>query len=83
MAKYAQLTILHNHGRLVLKDAETDERGYAVTGTVVSGHTTNSLFFATSTTHEQPGVVKSYPLYGRVPRETEPGQFVIDCCFCG
>lgn len=93
MNRYPRLTIRHNHGVLVLADA-TVERGVAQ-GTVVRGHTTNRLLWATSTQHEAPGTQSSYPLYGRAPRERHlgyaadgqwcetptPGDFVVNCEF--
>lgn len=77
-----KLTIEHNHGVLVLADVTLDEEGVA-TGTVISGHVTSRLFTATHTRHEEPGQVKQYPLYGRKPYETAPGEYRVSCCFCG
>ncbi len=92
---YRRLQINHNHGCLVLADVAIID-GEAV-GLVVSGHSTSRLFHASSTRHEVPGVLKSYPLWGRRIREKHadgvangkwvcsptPGEFVVDVTFCG
>ena len=55
---------------------------YAV-GTVVSGGVMNRLFHASSYQPFEVGSIKEWPLYGRTPIERKPGEFKVDCCFCG
>lgn len=95
MTRYPRLSIVHNHGVLYLADATVDSTGM-VRGTVVSGHSTNRLFHASSTTHEIPGAEATWPLYGRTPRQTYlgntvngvwtetpiPGEYVVNCTYC-
>lgn len=94
--RYPRLTINHNHGALRLADATVGADG-AVRGTIISGSVTSRLFHATSTRHETPGAPATWPLYGREPRQTYlgwsedgrwmetpvPGEYEVDCTFCG
>lgn len=93
---YPRLTINHNHGTLILRDVVIED-GYAI-GTIERGHSTSRLFWATSTHRETPGGEGRWPLYGREPRQVysrgrsedgawvehpTPGEFWVDCCWCG
>jgi hypothetical protein len=59
-----RLTIRHNHGVYILRNATIDSGG-VVTGVMERGTSTSRLFSATSTKYETPGEQFSYPLYGR------------------
>jgi hypothetical protein len=76
---FPKLTIRHNHGTIVLRDAvlvdpyvyDTSARGgpkfdgMSVRGTVIGGGSTSRLFHATSHTPERVGEVKRVDLFGR------------------
>lgn len=97
MESFGTLTIRHNHGVDVLRDARVvktydyryhgEQRvrfvGWIVEGVVVSGYSTSRLFSATSTRHDAPGTVKRWDLYGKRPTETSPGAFVVSMESCG
>lgn len=88
-----ELRITHNHGSLVLKDAELIPYTYngrtchTARGTVVSGGVTNRLFHATSTTPFPKGEIMSWDIFGKEPLEAwdakGTGRYYVDCCFCG
>lgn len=95
---YPRLRITHNHGFMLLANATLDPASGYVTGTCLAGGETSRLFHATSTRQYPVGEQNRWPLYGREPRhemsrgfgqdgkwhETPtPGNFYIDCCFCG
>lgn len=94
--RYPRLLIRHNHGILHLADA-TIVDGVAQ-GTVIEGHSTSRLFWATSTTRSTPGTPGTYVVYGREPRHVTthgwgddagwhetptPGCFEVSCEYCG
>ena len=94
--RYPRLLIRHNHGALLLAHA-TIVDGLA-RGTVVYGHSTSRLFWATSTQRDTPGTEGTFMVYGRTPRHVAhtgfaqdgrwcesptPGDFEVSCEYCG
>lgn len=99
VTEFAEITVLTNHGFVVLKDAtlvretRANERRWIgepathnadrITGTVVYGHSTSRLFSATSTRYEKEGEVKTIEIWGRTPRRNYQGEWEISLQFCG
>jgi hypothetical protein len=80
-----RLTIEHNHGVLILRDAETftrDGYGYAA-GIVEGGGQTSRLFHATSYTPFPVGVRKEWIIGSSKPRERKPDDWYVSAVFCG
>lgn len=78
---YPKLTIEHNHGVLILKDA-TIVDGTAK-GEVLGGGQTSRLFWATQTRNFPVGKQMSWPVYGRKPYQEADGAWRVSCVFCG
>ena len=82
------LTIVHNHGRLHLRNVELttlDPRWpdtLLARGNVVDGYSTDRLMHASKTTHATPGEVREWPLYGRKIQHFTDGTNYVDVCFC-
>lgn len=64
---YPHLTIIHNHGAMVLRNAQIDDEGVA-RGECIGGGVTSRLFHATSTRPYPVGQQLTYQLWGRKPR---------------
>lgn len=89
------LTILHNHGALVLRNATIDANGVA-RGTVLSGGTSSRLGGAVTSSAFPVGEEVSWPTYGRpayqvhafghspsgnLERSATPGAYEVFCVF--
>ena len=84
MTHYDELFITHNHGFLHLIDVTVDEEGNTAEGTVVDGATTSTLWTASLTKNDKPGVRMSRNLWGRTIRFSESrNRHEVDICFCG
>lgn len=88
------LIVRHNHGSVTLENVTVEPyetRTYngrpvtwhRATGTVASGHSTNRLFSATSTTYEVPGTVQTIDLWGKSIDFWDHGRATVDLTFCG
>ena len=78
-----RLTIEHNHGELILRDAETftrDGYGYAA-GIVEGGGQTSRLFHATTYRAFHVGERMEWIIGSRVPQERAPGEWQVSAVF--
>lgn len=85
-----QITIRHNHGVYVLKDAKLLPYGEGdcrkVKGTVVEGHSTSRLFGHSSTSHEAPGTEMEVDIWNRrvhAQYGQPEGHMTVSIEFCG
>jgi hypothetical protein len=79
-----KLTVKHNHGVVVLENAEeytTESGARYVRGTVIGGGCTNRLFSATSYKEHEVGTTMDWCIGSSEIYKTESGSFQVSAVF--